>query len=271
MTLKYVWKNFRRRKVRTALMMLSLMVSTGLIVALNATVETIRRSNIDLIATEAGRFDMAISKTDISPDPFILIDQTAQTARAADPHVEEIFPRFQSIIELESNGKRSSGWLVALDPKTDTVGRVEVIDGTYDLAGGQAAVFQATAETFDLKIGDNIEVAFVLPLPREPGKTGSAGASSRRALREFVVGAVVRLEGVTSWGLKDGLLLDLGLTQEWLGLPGRAGQLLGTVQTQDEGRDSHDEWLSPQEASGPEAPRDEDAVGREIGGEEGAK
>ena len=37
MTLKYVWKNFRRRKVRTILMVLSLLVSTGLIVALNAT------------------------------------------------------------------------------------------------------------------------------------------------------------------------------------------------------------------------------------------
>jgi len=232
MILKYVWKNFRRRKVRTILMMLSLLVSTGLIVALNATVETIRRSNIDLIATETGRFDMAISKTDIAPDPFILIDQTKQIVRAADPHVEDIFPRFQSIIELEAKGKRSSGWLVALDPETDTVGRVEVISGTYDLASGQAAVFQSTAETFDLKLGDTVEVAYSLPLPREPGKVGSAGASSRRAMREFVVGAVVRLEGVTSGGLKDGLLLDLGLTQEWLGLPGRAGQLLVTVDPQ---------------------------------------
>ena len=53
MILKYVLTSFGRRKVRTILMILSLMVSTGLIVTMSATVETIRRSNIDLIATMA--------------------------------------------------------------------------------------------------------------------------------------------------------------------------------------------------------------------------
>ena len=73
MILKYVLTSFGRRKVRTILMILSLMVSTGLIVTMSATVETIRRSNIDLIASETGRFDLAVSKKDTSPDPFIPI------------------------------------------------------------------------------------------------------------------------------------------------------------------------------------------------------
>ena len=37
MIFKYVIKNFRRRKVRTVLMVLSLIISTGLIVAMSAT------------------------------------------------------------------------------------------------------------------------------------------------------------------------------------------------------------------------------------------
>ncbi|MEM8860436.1 MAG: hypothetical protein AAGD96_19095, partial [Chloroflexota bacterium] len=77
MILSYVLKNFRRRKVRTILMVLSLIVSTGLIVSMSATVETIRRSNVDLISSAIGRFDISVSKTDISPDPFVEIDRTA--------------------------------------------------------------------------------------------------------------------------------------------------------------------------------------------------
>ena len=71
MILKYVWKNFSRRKVRTVLMILALLVSMGLIITMSATVETVRQSNVDLIASEVGRYDLSIAKTDISADPFV--------------------------------------------------------------------------------------------------------------------------------------------------------------------------------------------------------
>ena len=229
MILKYVWRNFRRRKVRTLLMMLSLLVSTGLLVALNATVETMRRSNIDLIATETGRFDFSITKTDIDPDPFILADATTQAVRAAHPAVLDILPRFQAIVELQANGKMGSGWLIGLDPTQDAIGHIEVISGTYNLARGDAVLLQSTADTYGLNLGDAIEVAYSLPQPREPGRAGAAGASQRRAVRTFSVSAVVRPEGVTSSGVKEGLIINLATVQEWLGLPGRVEQLIITV------------------------------------------
>ena len=74
MILKYVLKNFSKRKVRTILMIMSLIVSTGLIVTMSATVETIRQSNVDLIASAVGRFDLSISKVDTSPEPFLLVE-----------------------------------------------------------------------------------------------------------------------------------------------------------------------------------------------------
>ena len=229
MTLKYVWKNFRRRKVRTVLMVLSLLVSTGLIVALNATVETIRRSNVDLITAETGRFDMAITKTDIDPDLFIPIDSTIQAVRAADPAVREVYPRFQSIAELDANGKIGAGWVIALDQEQDKIGHVEVISGTYDLTNERIAVLQTTADSYDIHLGDRIEVAYNLPQPRESGRAGAAGASQRRAVKDFTVAAIVRLEGVTSSNVREGVMIDLATVQEWLGLPGRAGQLIVTV------------------------------------------
>jgi ABC-type antimicrobial peptide transport system permease subunit len=229
MILKYVWRNFRRRKVRTVLMVLSLLVSTGLIVALNATVETIRRSNIDLVTTGTGRFDIAITKSDISPDPFIDIAPVSQALREAAPAVREVLARFQSIVEFSANGEIGTGWVVALDQEQDTIGHVEVISGTYDLAGEGIAALQATADSYGLSLGDHIEIAYNLPQPREAGRPSAAGASRRRAVRDFTVAAIVRLEGVTSSAVREGVLIDLAAVQEWLGLSGRAEQLLVVV------------------------------------------
>ena len=233
MALKYVWKNFRRRKVRTLLMLLSLLVSTGLIVALNATVETIRRSNIDLIASETGRYDFTIAKTDIDSDPFINLETAVPLIQATElngqPIIQEVQPRFQSIVELEANGELGSGWLLALDPETDTIGEVNVISGTYELGPGRVALLEDTADTYDLSLGDTIQVAYSLPLPREEGRPGAAGSSLRRALAQFTVVAVVRQQGLTTDGVTEGLIADLDSVQQWLGLPGRAERLLVVV------------------------------------------
>ena len=103
MLLKYVLTSFGRRKVRTILMILSLMVSTGLIVTMSATVETIRRSTIDLIASETGRFDLAISRKDTSAEPFVPIAAVTGQIYAADERITAVYPR------LELNAAFSAG------------------------------------------------------------------------------------------------------------------------------------------------------------------
>ena len=60
MILKYVLKNFTRRKVRTVLMILALLVSTGLIVTMSATVEFFQQSIVDIIASDVGRADRSV-------------------------------------------------------------------------------------------------------------------------------------------------------------------------------------------------------------------
>ncbi len=230
MILKYVLKNFRRRKVRTILMVLSLMVSTGLIVALSATVETIRRSNVELIASGTGRYDVAVQKTEISPDPFVEVSRTTAAILQADDRVTAVHPRFQSRIEFSANGEQGRDYtLLALDTKNDNVGIIEVISGTYKLGEMGTAVFQATADTHNLQIGDTVEVAYSFPQPREEGKAGSVGSSQRQAVGRFTVQAIVRQNGVTDAGVRDGLIIDIGDAQVWLGLPDRAQQLIITV------------------------------------------
>jgi putative ABC transport system permease protein len=229
MILKYVLKNFSRRLVRTVLMVLSLAVSTGLIVAMSATVATVRQSNVDLIASETGRYDLAVTRRDTSPDPFIAIDETAAAVLAADPRLTAVYPRFEALVELAAGERIEEGYLLALDPATDAVGAVTVVEGEYAPGGGNVAMLEGTANTLDVDVGDTVDVAYSFPLPRETGRPATTGASERRLTRRFTVTGIVRQDGVAGGDVRRGVIAALDETQEWLGLPGRAGMLVATV------------------------------------------
>ncbi|MFN2246337.1 MAG: ABC transporter permease [Candidatus Promineifilaceae bacterium] len=228
MILKYILTSFGRRKVRTILMILSLMVSTGLIVTMSATVETIRRSNIDLIASETGRYDLEVSRKDTSTDQFVPIASLSEKILAADPRITAVYPRLEAEVEMSAGDQQSQATIIALDQALDDVGTITVIEGEYELEPGEAAVLEDTATLFDLNIGDTFQAAYSFPVPREEGKPESSGASSRRTSHLFAVKAIVTEDGL-SGGFRDGYIADLADVQEWLNLPGSASKLIATV------------------------------------------
>jgi putative ABC transport system permease protein len=228
MILKYILTSFGRRKVRTILMILSLMVSTGLIVTMSATVETIRRSNIDLIASETGRYDLEVRKKDTSTEQFIAIGPVAEQILAADPRITATYPRLEAQVEMAAGDQQSEGTMIALDQNLDDVGTIDVLEGQYDLQPGDAAVLEDTANLFDLQVGDTFQAAYSFPVPREEGKAGDSGSSSRRTSRLFKVKAIVQEDGLAA-GFRDGFIANLGEVQEWLDLPGSASKIIATV------------------------------------------
>lgn len=229
MILKYVLRNFLRRKVRTVLMILALMVSTGLIVAMSATVESMRQSTVDLIASEVGRYDLSVSKQDTSPDPFIDVDQVSQEILAVDDRITAVHPRIEAPIEITVNGDVADGQLAALDSQRDDVGFVTVVSGTYQLGDRRVAVLADTAFAYDIIVGDAIDVSYSFPIPREKGQPVATAASERRATELFTVAAIVRQDGVSGSLGSQGLIIDLADAQAWLDLPGRASSLIATV------------------------------------------
>jgi ABC-type antimicrobial peptide transport system permease subunit len=227
--LKYVLRNFSRRKVRTVLMILALMVSIGLIVAMSATVESMRQSTVDLIASEVGRYDLSLTKQDTSPDPFIAIDPVAQQILAVDERIMAVHPRIEAPIEIFINGEVADGQLAALDPQQDDIGFVTLISGTYQLGDRQVAVLADTANIYNIAVGDKVDVSYSFPIPREKGQPAATAASERRATERFAVTAVVRPDGVSGSLGNQGLIMSLDDAQQWLDLPGQASSLIATV------------------------------------------
>lgn len=228
MILKYVFKNFTRRKVRTILMILSLLVSTGLIITMSATVDTIRQSGVDLVVTETGRADFTLSKKDTALDRFMPINETADTILGADERITAVYPRIELPVEFTRSDDIRNATLVGLESATDAIGSVTVIDGEYQLGNGRVAVYELLANDNGLKVGDFINVAYALPAPRELGQETLSGTSSSQIQRQFTIAAIVRQDGVTS--NLPGMLVELADLQEWLGENGRANQLVATVE-----------------------------------------
>jgi len=230
MILKYVLKNFRRRRVRTILMVLSLIVSTGLIVAMSATVETIRRSNVNLIASATGRYDLTVRRTETSPEPFVAVAETSRRILAADDQITAVFARFLSKVELNAGGLQDTGTLLALDP-AENIGQIEVISGAYQLGNMHAAVLQPTALSLgNLEIGDTIDVAYSFPQPRAIGSVAAVNSSRRRAVGRFIINAIVRQNGVANAGVRSGVIVHIDDAQAFLGLPDRAEELIALVE-----------------------------------------
>ncbi len=229
MILKYVFKNFSRRKVRTILMILSLMVSTALIVTMSATVETMRQSTVDLIASSVGRYDLSLVKRDTSHSPFIVVSEGTRQVLSADDRITAVYPRIEAPVEISAKGNIGQAGLIALDPDQDDIGYIDVISGTYQLGNWQAALLEEGSFAYDLDVGDTIDVSYSFPVPRERGQPIVAGASQRRTTQRFTITAIVRQDGVTGGFSREGLIVDLADAQEWLDMPDQALSLIATV------------------------------------------
>ena len=160
MILRFIWKNFRRRKMRTFLMVLSLTVGIALIVALSATVETIGRSNVELVARESGEFDLAVTRRDTSLDPFIDVGQMRSVMMAADPAIAAVHPRFDVQVEIANNLLSTNGTMLAIEPEVEEIGTIDVVEGEFSLGEGEVALLEDTA----FSIACRVDICFDMPL-----------------------------------------------------------------------------------------------------------
>jgi len=237
MIFKYVLRNFKRRKIRTILMLAALIVGVAALVALNATVDTYERFYVATISNEAGDFDLVITPKETEAE--LLIDPTdiIPLIKTSDPQVKTVVPRIVGTVDVEAepdygDGEDSAEDLfgtanfIALNRELDDLGDFELITGTTDLSPGYAVVLQATANTFGLEPGDTFDISYALPLPRRKGIASATTASTRQAKTTLTVSGVALQRGLTGLSGNDGVVVDLTYAQTWLGIPGLAERIV---------------------------------------------
>ena len=223
MIFRYVTRGFKRRRVRTLLMVLSLLISTSLIVAMAATVESIRQSTIGIFTAAVGSNDVTITRADTSPDRFVP-EATVTNVLDANDRVEAVFGRIEGGVELSAADLEPvSGNLVAMDlDEPDPT--FFVVRGEHVLADRQASIYDGTANSLGVDIGDTVTVTYSFPLVRSEGSPAPEGASVRRATGSFVISAIVGRTG-TEEAEEGGIIVGIDDARTAFGLEGRSERL----------------------------------------------
>lgn len=225
MITRYVLKGFKRHKMRTAIMIVALGFVATMLVVLNNTIATSRRQVVDLVAREVGEHDIALTRTDTSPDPFIDVARVSEIVRAAYPGIEGVYPRFQTDVEVARGTTFGNATLVARDAQNEHLGTINVLEGSYEVAGDSVVILRDTADAYGLHVGDEIVLSYVLPVPRREGQEKSENISVNRVSHRFVVRGIALQSGLGS-DIQNGVLADVEAVQAWLGMPGRAERLV---------------------------------------------
>ena len=216
----YVWRNFKRRKVRTILMILSLVVGVGTLVALNATVDSYRRFYAGSVSGEVGDFDLVITRPDTELNRTIDVARVAPIVESV-PGVEAALPRIHAVVSVRAGDTSGEAALVALDVETDVAGTTEVVDGEYDLSTIDgvpgAFILQETADVLGVEIGDAIEIQYAAPPVRLKGQAPLDAASRRRVTGQWEVRGIGTQRGLTGQPDNDGLVIDLVAARERFG------------------------------------------------------
>jgi len=226
MTLKYILRSFFRRKVRMLIILLSIIFGVGMVVSMGALVETNKQLLVERLSQQVGSYDLGLARTDTSSDQYVEVDSVRRVVRQAVPDVQVMAPCIMDTLDVAHGSQHSRSYFTAFDPKNDALGEMKVISGTKDIGPGRVVVLPATAGQFDLRVGDTLDLYYTLPTPRRVGYASSPGASSSRAHTTVTVVGIVTQQGMFSAQVQDAVIADLSFVQEWLGLPGRARQLL---------------------------------------------
>jgi putative ABC transport system permease protein len=232
MIARYVLKSLGRHKVRTAIMLLALLLVTAMLITLNNIVESLQQQNDRLVGSSVGEHDITIDRAETSLSQTIDVDRVSAIVRGVDPAVVAVYPRFQATVELqgyavsgtEEGGQAGSASLVARVPEDD-LGQVTMVEGEYDLEGDQVVVMAETADTFGLEVGDEVSLRYVLPVSRLPGHDLPEHGSVSRVERCFTVSGIALASGLGGAG-RNGVLVSVETVQDWLGLPGQAERLV---------------------------------------------
>lgn len=236
MGLKYVLNSMRRRKLRTAVVALALIVGVALVGALLNLVDTQRQFSLQVIGAQTGGYDLSIRRSDLAPSPFFDYAAAGEIARNAYDQTAAVHPRIQGDAEATRPGEVTGigVQIVALNPDQDTLSQIQATSGVFPPARGQVFLTQPAADSLGVQIGDEIRLSYVRPQQREQGKAAAEGGSTVRAEGQFVVAGIGIAQGLganisfdVGGGSVDPIaVMRLEDAQAWLDAPNQAERVL---------------------------------------------
>jgi putative ABC transport system permease protein len=158
--LGYVFRNFGRRRLRTAAGALGIFLTIALLVAIQIGLDSVSTSYTDLVALQAGNADLLITALGghlFKPEPF---DPAVVRAKLAkNPEVRGLAPRWVGIVQIQSSHGSQDALLIGVDPKAEREFDLWGLKPEPKLGDKACAVSQALAQRLKAKPGSQLTVS----------------------------------------------------------------------------------------------------------------
>lgn len=158
-SLRYVLRNLARRRSRTVLGALGILLTIGFLTAIQIGLDSVSTSYVDLVSLAAGKADIVIGlegSTPWKPRPF---DPKEAIERAsADPRLAGLSPRLVGICQVEAGGESRFAVLIGIDPARER--ELDLAGFRPDLAlpSGACALSETLAKGMKARTGDRVVV-----------------------------------------------------------------------------------------------------------------
>jgi len=203
MILRYVLRNFARRKTRAAMGVLGVFCTLALLTAVHVGLESVAVSYVDLVSLHAGKADIVIRKEGsewFRPDSFDRADVEKRTS--ANPHLRGLSPRLMAVRPVGNPGDSRFAVVVGIDAAREKELGIDGFTPWPALGKGTCALSASLAKQLG---GDSVEI----------GET---------TLKK---GPTIERQLVFPQHLKDFVVLDLETAREVLSEPSGVHFLAG--------------------------------------------
>ncbi|HOW73825.1 MAG TPA: FtsX-like permease family protein [Phycisphaerae bacterium] len=162
----YICRNLARRRTRTVVGTLGIFLTIALLTAIHVGLDSVSTSYIDLVALQAGKADLLISKAGSDPFNPAAFDALEVGSRLGnDARLRGLSPRWFGIVEVQCRGEEHYAVLIGLDPQKERELDISGLSPEPMLQGEACGLSRPLAEKLKAKAGGKVAVRSV--------KTGS--------------------------------------------------------------------------------------------------
>jgi putative ABC transport system permease protein len=157
-SLVYVLRNLGRRRTRTVIGALGIFLTLALLTAIQIGLDSVSISYLDLVALQAGKADLVISKKGgdwANPTPF----DPKEVQRALEgKDLRGLSPRFLGVAQVSMRGQEHYAVMIGVDPRREKELDIWGIVPEPALQGQTCALSKSLAEKLKAKAGNEISI-----------------------------------------------------------------------------------------------------------------
>lgn len=214
MNLAFVLRNLARRRARTLLGVLGILVTLTLLTGIQVALDSVSVSFLDLVSLQAGRADLLVTRQNSDPfNPTPFGPREVQTTLANIPAIRGVSPRLLGIVQVQKSGEPIHAVLVGIDVARERALDIAGVSPAPQKTKGFCSLSKSLAEKLGARPGSQVWIR----------------STSYYADEQVEVDKVLQKQQLLPQQVRDYVVVDLLGAREILGITEEVHVLAGAL------------------------------------------